>query len=296
MSPTPVVSVRGLSIRFDTGRGVPHALEDVSFDIAPGETVALVGESGSGKSITSLALMGLLPRSGRVVGGEILFRGWGEKSVDLATADEGALRAVRGAGIGMIFQEPMNALNPSLTVGSQIVETLRLHRRLTRPEASTTAAALLARVGIPDPRRRLDAYPHQLSGGMRQRVVIAMAIACRPALMIADEPTTALDVTTQAQVLRLLRELQGEIGMGLLFITHNLALVPMIADRVMVMRAGRIVESGDAATVIETPRHPYTRALLECLPARHPPHGDGVRRPLPTVEDTLGETPRRDAS
>jgi peptide/nickel transport system ATP-binding protein len=243
-----------------------------------------VGESGSGKSVTSLALMGLLPPAGRIASGRILFRGWGEEVVDLASAGERTLRAVRGAGIGMIFQEPMTALNPALTVGAQIAETLRRRQRLGRAQARARAGDLLALVGITDPARRLYAYPHELSGGMRQRVAVAIAVACRPALMIADEPTTALDVTTQAQVLRLLRDLQGRIGMGLLFITHDLALVPTIADRVMVMHAGRIVETGAATRVLEEPGHAYTRALLDCLPSRHLPRREGARRRLPTVE------------
>jgi peptide/nickel transport system ATP-binding protein len=281
----PVVGVNGLTIAFDTPRGPTQALEDVSFTVGPGETLALVGESGSGKSITSLALMGLLPPAARITAGRVMFRGWGENAIDLAGAGEGVLRAVRGAGIGMIFQEPMTALNPALTIGFQIAETLRLHQKLRQAQAMGRAEALLALVGVADPSRRLSAYPHQLSGGMRQRVAVAIAVACRPALMIADEPTTALDVTTQAQVLRLLRDLQAQIGMGMLFITHNLALVPMIADRVMVMHGGRIVETGAAAAVLESPRHPYTKALLECLPARHLPRPPGPRRPLPTARD-----------
>jgi oligopeptide/dipeptide ABC transporter ATP-binding protein len=293
MEAEPVIDVSGLTVRFDAGREVVGAIEDVSFAIRPGETLALVGESGCGKSVTSLALLGLLPRAGRIAGGEVRFRGWDGGVLDLAAAAEAVLRKVRGAGIGIIFQEPMTALNPTLTVGFQIAETLLLHQKLTRSQAWTRAGELMAKVGIADPERRLCAYPHQLSGGMRQRVVIAMAIACRPALMIADEPTTALDVTTQAQVLRLLRDLQAEIGMGMLFITHDLALASMIADRVMVMYAGQIVETGTAAQVIAAPSHPYTRALLECLPARRLPRPEGVRERLPTIEGAAPSLVRR---
>jgi peptide/nickel transport system ATP-binding protein len=285
----PVIEVDGLSIAFESEIGRLSALKEVSFDILPGETLALVGESGSGKSITSLSLLGLLPPSGRITAGRILFRGWGGEAVDLARAPERMLRQVRGAGISMIFQEPRNALNPAFTVGGQVAEAVRLHQPTSASQAATRARDLLARVGIADSDRRMRAYPHELSGGMRQRVMIAMAIASRPALLIADEPTTALDVTTQAQVVALLRDLQAEIGMGLLFITHDLALASLIADRVVVMYAGQVVEAGPAAAVLAKPRHPYTRALLDCLPARHLPLVDGVRRRLPAIS---GAPPR----
>jgi oligopeptide/dipeptide ABC transporter ATP-binding protein len=288
----PVIEVKGLSIAFDAPAGPLSALKDVTFDILPGETVALVGESGSGKSITSHSLLGLLPPSGRITGGSILFRGWGAEPVDLARASERVLRQVRGAGISMIFQEPLNSLNPAFTVGGQVAEAVRLHRSTPGRQANARARDLLARVGIADPDRRMRAYPHELSGGMRQRVMIAMAIASRPALLIADEPTTALDVTTQAQVVGLLRELQAEIGMGMLFITHNLALASLIADRVVVMYAGQVVEAGSAAAVLGDPRHPYTRALLDCLPTRHLPLMEGARRRLPAIS---GAPPRLEA-
>jgi ABC-type dipeptide/oligopeptide/nickel transport system ATPase component len=283
----PVLSVRGLSTQFATTRGVVRAVQDVSFEVGTGETVALVGESGSGKSVTALSILRLLPPSGRIAHGQILFRGARGETIDLATAPERTLRAVRGAGVSMVFQEPMSALNPAFTIGAQITETIRLHQKSSKPEALARAEALLARVGIAEPARRLADYPHQLSGGMRQRAMIAMAVACQPALLIADEPTTALDVTTQAQVLLMLRALQAESGMGLLFVTHNLALVPMIADRVIVMYAGEIVETGPAAAVIEAPEHPYTRALLECLPARHLPRDRLHLRPLPTIAELM---------
>ena len=280
----PVLSLEGLCVQFAAEHGLVRALKDVSFDIGAGETVALVGESGSGKSVTSLSVLRLLPPSGRITGGRILFRGWRGEAIDLACAPEASLRAVRGAGVSMIFQEPMSALNPAFTVGAQIAETIELHQRTSRAEALGRAETLLAKVGIAESARRLGQYPHLLSGGMRQRVMIAMAVACRPALLIADEPTTALDVTTQAQVLALLRALQAETGLGVLFVTHNLALVPMIADRVVVMYAGEIVEAGRAAEVLAAPKHPYTRALLECLPARHLPRDRTAWRPLPTIE------------
>jgi peptide/nickel transport system ATP-binding protein len=288
----PVIEVDALSVAFETPAGMQTALKDVTFEIMPGETVALVGESGSGKSITSLTLLGPLPPTGRILGGKILFRGWGGEAVDLASAGERTLRGVRGAGISMIFQEPRNCLNPSFTIGGQVTEAVRLHQSLRASDAKARARDLLARVGVADPDRRMRAWPHELSGGMRQRVMIAMAIASRPALLIADEPTTALDVTTQGQVVALLRDLQTEIGMGVLFITHDLALASLIADRVVVLYAGQVVESGPASSVLGDPRHPYTRALLDCLPARQPPLGDGVRRRLPAIS---GAPPRLEA-
>jgi oligopeptide/dipeptide ABC transporter ATP-binding protein len=289
----PVLSVTGLSTHFATPRGVVRAVEDVSFAVGGGETVALVGESGSGKSVTGLSILRLLPPSGHIVSGQMLFRGAGGEVIDLASAPERTLREVRGAGVSMVFQEPMSALNPVLTIGAQIAETIRLHQNTSSREAMARAEALLARVGVAEPARRLASYPHQLSGGMRQRAVIAMAVACQPALLIADEPTTALDVTTQAQVLLMLRALQAESGMGLLFVTHNLALVPTIADRVIVMYAGEIVEAGPAAALLAAPKHPYTRALLECLPARRLPRDPADERPLPTIEGSVPDLVRR---
>ncbi|CUW46882.1 ABC transporter ATP-binding protein [Novacetimonas hansenii] len=280
----PVLSVEGLHIHFHTRRGTVHAVDDVTFDINPGEIVALVGESGSGKSVTSLSMMGLLPRIGRIAGGRLLFQPAGQDIVDLATAPEKALRKVRGGGIGMIFQEPMTSLNPAMTVGEQIAEALVLHGQANNHAAMARAADLLAAVGIANPHARVRSYPHQMSGGMRQRVMIAIAIACRPALLIADEPTTALDVTTQAQILDILKQLRHDTGMAVLFITHNLSLVEAFADRVMVMYAGQVVEYGRAADVMEAPRHPYARALLDCLPVRHLDAREGATLPeLPTI-------------
>lgn len=259
----PLLSVRHLSTHFHTARGVVRAVDDVSFDLAAGETLALVGESGSGKSVTALSLMRLVPKpAGRIVSGEICFDGQ-----DLLTLNERGMRGVRGNRIAMVFQEPMTSLNPALTVGLQVAEPVRRHRGLPWPRALDLARTLLERVRIPDASQRLRAYPHQLSGGMRQRAMIAMALACRPRLIIADEPTTALDVTVQAQVLDLLKQLTTEAGAALLLITHDLGLVARYADRVAVMYAGRIVEMAEAQELFADPRHPYTRALLACVPS-----------------------------
>lgn len=280
----PVLLAEGLNIHFHTRRGVVHAVDDVTFDIYPGEIVALVGESGSGKSVTSLAIMGLLPRIGHIAGGRLVFQPAGHTPVDLAAAPEKTLRKIRGGGIGMIFQEPMTSLNPAMTVGEQIAEALVLHHQADRRAAVARAVDLLAAVGITRPQERVGSYPHQMSGGMRQRVMIAIAIACRPALLIADEPTTALDVTTQAQILEILKRLRRDTGMAILFITHNLSLVEAFADRIMVMYAGQMVECGNARDVMMAPRHPYTKALLDCLPVRHlGMKGDAARPGLPTI-------------
>jgi oligopeptide/dipeptide ABC transporter ATP-binding protein len=261
---TPLLSARALSVGFESdghGSAVTPVLESVSFDIARGRTLALVGESGCGKSVTAFALMGLLPPQARVSGDGVDFEGR-----DLLTLPPDDLAALRGDRLAMIFQEPMSALNPVFTVGWQIVEALRLHRDLDASAARDAAEAALAAVGIPDPAARLSDYPHQLSGGMRQRVMIAMAIACEPDLLIADEPTTALDVTIQAQIVDLLLELQGRLDSAMLFISHDFGVVSHVADDVAVMYAGRIVEQGSAAAVIEDARHPYTRALLATTP------------------------------
>jgi len=255
-----LISVTDLRVQFFTGPQAVRAVDGVSFDIAEGETVALVGESGCGKSVTAMALARLVPQPpGHYVGGSVRFQGR-----EVLTMDESALRALRGRDISYIFQEPGSALNPVFTIGWQIAEAIRLHR----PEADARAAALemMRLVGIPEPERRMQAYPHELSGGQQQRVMIAMAIACRPKLLVADEPTTALDVTIQAQILDLLRDLQRQLGMAILLITHNLGLVAETAHRMFVMYAGRLVESGAAPAVLTAPRHPYTRALLEAVP------------------------------
>jgi oligopeptide/dipeptide ABC transporter ATP-binding protein len=257
-----LVEVKHLRVHFHTEAGVVKAVDGVSFHIDKGETLAVVGESGSGKSVTSLAIMRLLPRaSGKLAGGSILFDG-----VDLASRSEAEMRRIRGTEIGMIFQEPMTSLNPVLAVGEQIAERLRLHAGLSKRAAMMEAIDMLRLVRIPDPQKRAETFPHQMSGGMRQRVMIAMALACRPKLLIADEPTTALDVTIQAQILDLMRTLQAEIGMAILFITHDLGVVAEVADRVVVMYGGRAVEEAEVREVFARPRMPYTRALLRSVP------------------------------
>jgi oligopeptide/dipeptide ABC transporter ATP-binding protein len=264
---SPLLTVDGLKTYFRAGGGTARAVDGVSFRVAPRETLALVGESGSGKSVTSLSIMRLIASPpGRIEAGRILFRGRDNAVRDLATVPEQEMRRIRGNEIGMIFQEPMTSLNPVYSVGEQIAEAIRLHRGHSRHEALRGAVDMLALVGIPNPEQRAHEYPHQMSGGMRQRVMIAIALACMPALLIADEPTTALDVTIQAQILKLVKGLQSEIGMGVLFITHNLGVVAEIADRVAVMYAGRVVEEGAVEPVFASPRHPYTRALMASIP------------------------------
>jgi peptide/nickel transport system ATP-binding protein/oligopeptide transport system ATP-binding protein len=257
-----LLSVEGLMMAFPSdGSGPARAIDGVSFRIDRGEVLGLVGESGCGKSMTALCIMRLVPSPGRITAGRIVFDG-----ADLLTLPEPAMRAVRGARIGMIFQEPMTALNPVLTAGYQIAEALLIHRAISRRQAWQRAVELLGEVGIPDAASRARDYPHQLSGGMRQRVMIAMAIACEPDLLIADEPTTALDVTIQAEILDLLRELRARRGMGLLLITHDLGVVAEQADRVAIMYAGRIVEEAPTPELFANPLHPYTRALLRSMP------------------------------
>ncbi|MFT8244927.1 ABC transporter ATP-binding protein [Roseomonas sp. BN140053] len=264
---TDLLDLRGLRTSFAVEGGAIHPVDGVSFAVRRGETLAVVGESGSGKSVTSLSIMGLVPSPpGRITAGEILLRGKDGQVVDLARLPEPALRRIRGNDVAMIFQEPMTSLNPVQRVGDQIIEAITLHERIGQRAAAARAQELLRRVDIPDPARRMLDYPHQMSGGMRQRVVIAMALACNPALLIADEPTTALDVTVQAQVLALLRRLQAEEGMGILFITHNLGVVAEVAQRVVVMYAGRVLEQGGVVEIFQRPKHPYTRGLLASLP------------------------------
>jgi peptide/nickel transport system ATP-binding protein len=263
----PILDISGLRTVFRIGGRDVAAVQDLDLTIAAGETVALVGESGSGKSVTSLSIMGLLPKKvGRVAEGSISLRRKSGESVELTKLDGEHLRRIRGNDIGMVFQEPMTSLNPVYTVGEQIAEPIRIHLGKSHREAAAEAVKLLADVGIPDPARRATQYPHELSGGMRQRATIAMALACDPKLLIADEPTTALDVTIQAQILELLQKLQRERGMAILFVTHNLGVVAEIADRVAVMYAGRIVETGPVAEVFAHPRHPYTKGLLRSVP------------------------------
>ena len=260
---TALVSIQDLTVQFRTDRGWITAIEDVSFDIAEGDCLGMVGESGSGKSVTALSMLRLHAKgSSRIVSGRIIHAGQ-----DLLLAEEAELRRIRGRDIAMVFQDPMSSLNPVLTICDQISETLRLHQGLSRPQARQRAIELLDLVRIPDARRRVDEYPHRLSGGMRQRVMIAIAIACRPRLLIADEPTTALDVTIQAQVLELLRELRAELGMAVLLISHDLGVIAEFARRVIVMYAGRIVEEAPVGTLFRAPRHPYTEGLMAAMPA-----------------------------
>jgi len=258
----PLLEVQDLRVEFKTRRGTAMVLNGVDFEIRGGETLCVVGESGCGKSMTALALLRLIPSPpGRIAGGRVMFGG-----EDLVTASMERMREVRGNRISMIFQEPMTSLNPVLTVGEQIAESLRLHAGLDHAGAHARAIEMLQQVGIPAPDRRVDEYPHQLSGGMRQRVMIAMALACRPDILIADEPTTALDVTVQAQIFDLLRELQRDKGTAILLITHDMGAVAEMADRVMVMYAGRVIEQGTTDEVLRHPAHPYTQGLIDCLP------------------------------
>ncbi|MCT8328509.1 ABC transporter ATP-binding protein [Albidovulum sediminis] len=258
----PVLDVRGLKTVFRTRGGEVHAVNSVSFDLRPGELLGVVGESGSGKSVTMMSLIGLLPSPpADVRGGSVMFDG-----TDLLKCSEDHLRSVRGARIGFIFQDPMTSLNPVFTVGFQIMEPLRKHMGLDKRAARVRARELLDLVGIPDAGRRLDDYPHQFSGGMRQRVMIAIALACDPKVLIADEPTTALDVTIQAQILELVRELRQKLGMAIVWITHDLGVIAGIADRVMVMYGGQVVEQAPVKELFANPRHPYTRALLKTVP------------------------------
>jgi oligopeptide transport system ATP-binding protein len=258
----PLLEILDLHTEFRTGAGIVRAVDGVSYNVGAGETVAVVGESGSGKSVTALSVLRLIPDPpGRITAGSVIFAGR-----DLLSLSEPEMREIRGGEIGMVFQEPMTSLNPVLTIGRQITETLEQHRGLDRKAAVQRAEALLVQVGIAEPARRLKQYPHQLSGGMRQRVMIAIALACDPKLIIADEPTTALDVTIQAQILELMKALTRDRGIALIIITHNLGVVARYADRVNVMYAGRIVECGPAAEVYHDPRHPYTVALLRSVP------------------------------
>jgi oligopeptide/dipeptide ABC transporter ATP-binding protein len=259
-----LLSVQDLRVHFHTNRSVARALDGVSYEVRKGETVCLVGESGCGKTVSALAILGLIPRPpGEIAGGKVWFRG-----ADLLTASHEEMRGIRGNHIAMVFQEPMTSLNPVFTIGDQISEAIAVHERLGHSETYQRCVELLRDVGIPSPEERLADYPHQLSGGQRQRVMIAMALACNPELVIADEPTTALDVTIQAQILNLFGELQRKRSMSLLYITHDLGVVASIADRIYVMYAGIIAEQGKPAEMFRKPRHPYTQGLLASLPLR----------------------------
>jgi len=263
----PIAQIQGLRVEFQTKDGPVVGVEDVSFDIHPGETVCVVGESGSGKSVSSLSLMRLVEYGGgEIASGKLLFDRLQGGNVNLAEMEPGQMRDIRGNEIGMIFQEPMTALNPVFTVGRQMTEGLRLHKGLSKSQADERALALLQQVRIPEPARRMKQYPHELSGGMRQRVVIAMALACEPRLLIADEPTTALDVTIQAEILALMDRLKRETGTAVMFITHDMAVVAQMADRVVVMFRGNKVEEGPVEQIFENPQHPYTKALLAAVP------------------------------
>jgi oligopeptide/dipeptide ABC transporter ATP-binding protein len=273
-----LLEVKNLRTYFFTSSGVLKAVDDVSFDIREGELVSLVGESGCGKSITALSIIRLVPPPGKIVGGEILFKG-----EDLTKITETRMRQIRGNSIAMIFQDPMTSLNPVYTVGEQIAEVLRLHRKMNKTEAWEAAIEAMREVAIPDPAKRAKDYPHQLSGGMRQRVMIAIALACEPDLLIADEPTTALDVTIQAQILELLNELRQKKRLAVLLITHDLGVVAEVADRVCVMYTGKIVEEAAAEEIFETPRHPYTQGLLRSVPKL----SFSTQERLQTIEGTV---------
>lgn len=281
-----VLEVKNLRTRFDTQAGRVYAVDDVSFDVYKGRTLGIVGESGCGKSVTSLSIMRLIPYPpGAIESGQILYRGR-----DLVQMPISEMRGIRGNEISMIFQEPMTSLNPVFTVGDQIMEVVRLHQKLKGRQAFDRAIEMLKLVGIPSPERRVDDYPHQLSGGMRQRVMIAIALACNPSILIADEPTTALDVTIQAQILELMQKLRQTLGMALLLITHDLGIIAEAADEVLVMYAGKVVEQGPVASIFSLPKHPYTRGLLNSIPVR------GAKRKrletIPGIVPSLSELPK----
>ena len=282
MASLPVLTVQGLRVEIPTRRGVLLALDDVSFSIAPGEILGFVGESGAGKSLTGMAILGLLDPPGRVAGGEIRL---GERRID--TLSQGEMRSVRGKQIGAVFQDPLMSLNPLLQIGDQLTETIRTHLPVSEDQARERALGLMRAVGIPAPEARFTAYPHQFSGGMRQRIVIALALCAEPELVVADEPTTALDVSIQAQVLQLLRQLCREHGTAMLLVTHDMGVIAETADRVAVMYAGRIVEIGPVADVIRNPVHPYTRGLMGAIPSLAP-----VTGPLAQID---GAMPRLNA-
>ncbi len=277
----PVAEIKSLRVEFQTKDGPVVGVEDVSFDIKAGETVCVVGESGSGKSVSSLSLMRLVEfGGGTIAGGELLFDRKDHEAIDLAKTPQDLMRSIRGNEIGMIFQEPMTALNPVFTVGRQLTEGLRLHKGLSQKQADERALDLLRQVRIPEPERRLKQYPHELSGGMRQRVVIAMALACEPRLLIADEPTTALDVTIQAEILALMDRLKRETGTAVMFITHDMAVVAQMADRVVVMFRGNKVEEGPVEQIFNAPKHPYTKALLAAVPKLGEMQGKAAPEPM----------------
>jgi len=291
---TPLLEIENLQVQFFTSEGTVRAVDGITYHVEPGETVAIVGESGSGKSVSALSILRLIPNPpGKIMDGTVKFNG-----VDLLQLDDHDIRQVRGRDIAMVFQEPMTSLNPVLSVGRQVTETLLRHTNMSQREANERALELLVQVGISDPDRRLTQYPHHLSGGMRQRVMIAMALACNPKLIIADEPTTALDVTIQAQILELMKQLSKRLGVAQLIITHNLGVVARYADRVNVMYAGKIVEMGDARDIYHNPRHPYTLGLLASVPRLDQPRGtklipiEGQPPDLAALDDGCAFRPR----
>ena len=271
---TPVLSVRDLKVEFPTRRGILTAIDGVSFDIAPGEVLGVVGESGAGKSITGTAVIGLIEPPGRIAGGEVLLRG---QRIDNLSPDE--MRKIRGKRIGMVFQDPLTSLNPLYRIGDQLVETITTHTNLSNAQARDKALSLLVEVGIQAPEARIDSYPHQFSGGMRQRVVLALALAAEPELVIADEPTTALDVSVQAQIIALLKRLCRQHGAAVMLITHDMGVIAETADRVAVMYAGRIAEIGPVRDVIKAPLHPYTKGLMGSIPSLTSEHDRLVQIP-----------------
>lgn len=267
MPDNTLIEVHNLKVHFNTDEGTIEALRDISFTVNRGETVAIVGESGCGKSVMARALLQIVPSPGQIKDGQVIYHRNGQAIELTKLPPKGPeIRDIRGADIAMIFQEPMASFSPVHTIGNQINEAIILHQHVSRRDATQRTLEILKHVGMPQPSRIIDRYPHQLSGGMRQRAMIAMALSCQPQLLIADEPTTALDVTTQAQILRLLRDLQDEFGMAILFITHDLSVVSQFADRVIVMYLGEVVESADVITLFEEPKHPYTQALLNSIP------------------------------
>ena len=286
VSEKPLLEISGLKTVFPTDDGIVNAVNDVSFKIDSGQTIGVVGESGCGKSITGLSLLQLVPSPGRIEAGEIQFYRNGEEDpIDIAQVSPKSelMRQIRGNEIAIIFQEPMTSLNPVYTVGNQIAEAIILHEQVDKKTARERAIEMIARVGIPAPAQRVDEYPHQLSGGMRQRVMIAMALCCSPTLLIADEPTTALDVTIQAQVLGLMQELQAEMGMAIMLITHDLGVIADLADEVVVMYAGRVVEKGTVDDIFYNPLHPYTQGLLKSIPVL----GRTPQKTLPSIPGTV---------
>ncbi len=291
MSDQKILEVRNLQTSFTTERGVLKAVDDVSFDLYAGKTLGVVGESGCGKSVTSLSIMRLIPNPpGKITGGQILYKGR-----DLLQLGAEEMRKIRGNEISMIFQEPMTSLNPVFTIGNQLMEAILLHQDLSKSEALNKAVEMLRLVGIPAPEKRVRDYPHQLSGGMRQRVMIAMALSCNPKILIADEPTTALDVTIQAQILDLLRDLQQKTGLGLLLITHDLGVVAEMAHDVVVMYAGRVVERAPVNEIFKSPKHPYTRGLLNSIPVLSRDPTGKVKKsrlePIPGIVPSLFDLP-----